>query len=93
MEKGKLKGFEQALRDRICGEVSFDEVTRGIYATDASIYQIAPVAVVLPRDDADVRAAVKTAAEYKVSILPRGGGTSLGGQTVAPVWLSTSRSI
>jgi len=80
----KLKAFEQALRDRIRGEVSFDEVTRGIYATDASIYQITPVAVVLPRDDADVRAAVKTAAEYKVCILPRGGGTSLGGQTVGP---------
>lgn len=84
MEKELLKDFEQALRGRISGEVSFDEVTRGIYATDASIYQITPVAVVLPRDDTDVRAAVKTAAEYGVNILPRGGGTSLGGQAVGP---------
>jgi FAD/FMN-containing dehydrogenase/Fe-S oxidoreductase len=82
VEKSRLEEFERALRDRVRGDVSFDEVTRGIYATDASIYQITPVAVVLPRDDADVRAAVKTAAEYDVTILPRGGGTSLGGQTV-----------
>jgi len=82
MEESKLGDFQQALRSCISGDVSFDEVTRGIYATDASIYQITPVAVVLPRDETDVRAAVKTAAEYNVSILPRGAGTSLGGQAV-----------
>ncbi|MHC4353441.1 MAG: FAD-binding and (Fe-S)-binding domain-containing protein, partial [Planctomycetota bacterium] len=80
MDKARLQEFERALRDCVKGDVSFDEVTRGIYATDASIYQIMPVAVVLPRDEADVRAAVKTAAEYNVTIVPRGGGTSLGGQ-------------
>jgi FAD/FMN-containing dehydrogenase len=84
VEEAKLKDFEQALRDRISGEVSFDDVTRGIYATDASIYQITPASVVCPRDEADVHAAVKTAAEYKVNILPRGAGTSLGGQAVGP---------
>ncbi|MEA3226264.1 MAG: FAD-binding protein, partial [Planctomycetota bacterium] len=78
MEKARLEEFERALRDRVRGDVSFDEVTRGIYATDASFYQITPVTVVLPRDEADVRAAVKTAAEYDVTIVPRGGGTSLG---------------
>lgn len=84
MEEAKLKDFERALRDRISGEVSFDDVTRGVYATDASIYQITPVAVVWPRDEGDVRAAVKTAANYNVNILPRGAGTSLGGQAVGP---------
>ncbi len=79
-QEAKLAGFEQAIRDRIRGDVIFDEVGRGIYATDASIYQIMPVAVVLPRDEADVCAAVQTAAEHSVGILPRGGGTSLGGQ-------------
>ncbi len=82
MEEAKLRDFQQALRDCISGDVSFDAVTRGIYATDASIYQITPVAVVLPRGETDVRAAVKTAAEYNVNILPRGAGTSLGGQAV-----------
>ena len=79
-----LEDLERTLRSRIKGDVSCDDVTRGIYATDASIYQITPVAVVLPRDEADVRAAVRTAAEYNVSIVPRGGGTSLAGQAIGP---------
>ena len=80
MDQGKLKEFERQLRDQVRGDVNFDEVTRGIYATDASMYQITPVAVVLPRDEADVRAAVALAVKHGVSILPRGAGTSLGGQ-------------
>lgn len=82
MAQARLEGFERALRDRVKGDVAFDEVTRGIYATDASFYQITPVAVVLPRDEQDVLAAVKTAAEHNVTIVPRGGGTSLGGQAI-----------
>jgi len=84
MEETRLRAFEQDLRQRVRGEVSFDPVTRGVYATDASLYQITPVAVVLPRDADDVRAAVQTAAEYGVPILPRGGGTSLAGQAAGP---------
>jgi FAD/FMN-containing dehydrogenase/Fe-S oxidoreductase len=75
-----VNAFERELRSLIRGGVSFDEVTRGIYATDASIYQLMPVAVVEPKDEEDVRAAVTTAANHGVSILPRGGGTSLNGQ-------------
>jgi len=82
VEKARLEEFERALRDCVKGDVIFDEVTRGIYATDASFYQITPVAVVLPRDEADVRAAVKTASAFDATIVPRGGGTSLGGQAV-----------
>jgi FAD/FMN-containing dehydrogenase/Fe-S oxidoreductase len=82
VENTRLEEFERALHGCVRGDVSFDEVTRGVYATDAGIYQITPVAVVLPRDEADVRAAVKTAAAYGVTIVPRGGGTSLGGQAV-----------
>ena len=84
MEDSKLKAFEQALREHVRGDVWLDEVTLGLYATDASIYQIQPVAVVVPRDEEDVLAAVRTAAEHRVSIVPRGGGTSLGGQAVGP---------
>ncbi len=82
MDKRRLEEFERALRDGVKGDISFDEVTRGIYATDASFYQITPVAVVWPRDEADVRAAVGTTAEFDVTIVPRGGGTSLGGQAI-----------
>ena len=70
------------LEKLVGGEVRFDKVSRALYSTDASIYQIEPVGVVLPRDADDVVAAVETAARHMVPILPRGGGTSLAGQTV-----------
>src|SRR5579872_2505970 len=75
--------LEQELRGRIEGEVRFDDMTRGLYSTDASIYQIRPIGLVVPRSRADVRAAVEIAARHHVPILPRGGGTSLSGQSVA----------
>jgi FAD/FMN-containing dehydrogenase/Fe-S oxidoreductase len=83
MEEKELKNFEQELRSRIKGDVSFDRATLGLYSTDSSIYQIMPKALVVPRDEADVRAAVETAAKYNVNILPRGAGTSLNGQCVS----------
>ena len=64
------------------GEVLFDAFSRGRYATDASIYQIAPLGVVVPKSIADIEAAVAIAAEQGVAVLPRGGGTSQCGQTV-----------
>ena len=76
------EAFQSALRRRVRGDVACDAMTRGIYATDASIYQVPPVAVVCPLDDADARAAVETAAEHGVGVTCRGGGTSLGGQAV-----------
>jgi FAD/FMN-containing dehydrogenase/Fe-S oxidoreductase len=63
-------------------EVAFDSGTRGLYATDASLYQIEPLGVVVPRTSSDVAAIVKIAAEEHVPILPRGAATSLSGQTV-----------
>src|SRR6266852_8296907 len=74
--------LEEELRSHIDGDVRFDEMSRGLYSTDASIYQISPVGVVLPKSPADVRAAIEVAARHHVPILPRGSGTSLSGQTV-----------
>ncbi len=82
MEQVKMKAFEQKLRNCIKGEIFFDDVTLGLYATDASMYQIKPLVVVLPFDETDVKSAVKVAAEYNVNILPRGSATSLNGQCV-----------
>ena len=70
------------LRGLVSGEVRFDKMSRALYSTDASIYEIEPVGVVIPRTAEDVIAVVETANKYGVSVLPRGGGTSLGGQTV-----------
>ncbi|RDZ40134.1 FAD-binding oxidoreductase [Haloferax sp. Atlit-19N] len=70
------------LRSRVDGEVKFDEYAQVLYATDGSIYQARPAGVVLPRDVDDVRATVETATSHGVPVLPRGTGSSLGGQTV-----------
>jgi FAD/FMN-containing dehydrogenase/Fe-S oxidoreductase len=74
--------LETRLRHALRGEVLFDAFARGRYATDASIYQIEPVGVVVPRDADDVAAAFAIAREDGVALLPRGGGTSQCGQTV-----------
>ncbi|HEY5635007.1 MAG TPA: FAD-linked oxidase C-terminal domain-containing protein [Burkholderiaceae bacterium] len=72
----------QRLRRTLRGEVLFDRASRGRYATDASIYQVDPVGVVVPADEEDAIAAIELARELRVPILPRGGGTSQCGQTV-----------
>ena len=70
------------LRQNVAGEVRFDAMSRQLYSTDASIYRIEPVGVVLPRNADDVVAVIETSARHGVPVLPRGGGTSLAGQTV-----------
>src|SRR5437868_12244149 len=75
--------FETRLRREIRSEVLFDNFNRGRYATDASIYQIEPLGVVVPRNREDAAAAIAIAREEGVPVLPRGGGTSQCGQTVA----------
>ena len=70
------------LRRELRGEVLFDAASRGRYSTDASIYQIEPVGVVVPRDENDALTALQIAVEEGIPLLPRGGGTSQCGQTV-----------
>ena len=70
------------LRRETQAEVLFGPGDRGRYATDASIYQVEPIGVVLPRTIDDVAATLAIAREHGVPLLPRGGGTSQCGQTV-----------
>jgi FAD/FMN-containing dehydrogenase/Fe-S oxidoreductase len=77
-----LSSLTRRLRDSVEGQVMDDAFSRGRYATDASIYQVMPRAVVVPRSSDDVRTVIKVAREEGVSVLPRGGGTSQCGQTV-----------
>lgn len=81
-EPSGRKEFIRDLKNNIRGDVYSDDITLGIYATDASIYQIMPLAVICPKDEDDVRATLKISNEYKIPVLARGGGTSLAGQTV-----------
>jgi FAD/FMN-containing dehydrogenase/Fe-S oxidoreductase len=70
------------LSSAVAGEVMTDPASRGRYATDASIYQMIPEAVVVPRSVEDIEAAMSVAREEETPVLPRGGGTSQCGQTV-----------
>lgn len=79
-----IRTFRSELAAAVEGELHFDDVRRAVYATDASNYEIRPLGVFTPRHDDDVRAAVRIAARHGVSIVPRGGGTSLAGQAIGP---------
>ena len=74
--------LERCLSDALEGEVRFDRYSRALYSTDASLYQMQPIGVVIPKHRQDVITTVQIAAERDVPILPRGGGTSLAGQSV-----------
>src|SRR5712691_5660513 len=73
-------GLEKELTQVIKGEVRFDRGSRALYATDGSNYRQIPIGLVVPRDDADVIAAVAACRKYGAPVLARGAGTSLAGQ-------------
>ena len=74
--------FEKQLNKEIEGEVLFDNFSRGQYATDASIYQMIPIGVVVPKNKSDVERVISLGRKEGISRLARGGGTSQSGQTV-----------
>jgi len=77
-----MQELARRLSREIEGEILFDVYSRGRYATDASIYQVMPAGVVVPRRFEDVQATLALAREYGVPVTGRGGGTSQAGQTV-----------
>jgi FAD/FMN-containing dehydrogenase/Fe-S oxidoreductase len=82
MDQSANTPFLEELRAAISGELRHDALSRTLYATDASIYEIVPEAVVLPKTVADVAAAVRICAKHGVPITPRGAGTGLSGGCV-----------
>jgi FAD/FMN-containing dehydrogenase/Fe-S oxidoreductase len=84
--------FLNELRGVIRAGVRVDAVTRLLYATDASIYQIEPLGVAFPESGDELQAAVQLAAKYRVPVLARGAGSSLAGQAIGKALiLDTSR--
>ncbi len=81
-ETRTIEQLARALQAAVKGEVRFDPFSRALYSTDASIYQIMPVGVVIPRDEDDIAATLRLAADSGTPVLPRGAGTSLAGQAV-----------
>src|SRR5437764_5860096 len=80
----RRQALAKALRGHMSGEVRFDETSRRLYSTDASIYQVTPLGAALPKTADDLVACVQIAADMRVPIVPRGGGTSLSGQSIGP---------
>ena len=88
--KSNKSPLARRLKQELQGDVLFDDFSRGRYSTDASIYQLMPIGVVIPHNDQDVEAAVKIAAEEGIPVLPRGGGTSQNGQAIGEALLIDS---
>jgi FAD/FMN-containing dehydrogenase/Fe-S oxidoreductase len=70
------------LKGLVKGECFFDELTRTLYSTDASIFQVEPLGVVAPRDEEDVQTLVRYAMENGISLVPRGAGTGMAGESL-----------
>jgi FAD/FMN-containing dehydrogenase/Fe-S oxidoreductase len=86
--------LEAAIGKQQGGEVRFDRISRALYSTDASVYQIEPLGIVIPKSAEAVIRAVEIAARHGVPITPRGGGTSQAGQSIgAGLVLDTSKHL
>jgi FAD/FMN-containing dehydrogenase/Fe-S oxidoreductase len=79
-----VAGLREALSRSVTGEVRFDRLSRALYSTDASVYQIVPLGVVIPRTEEDVQATLQVCRQLRVPLTARGGGTSQAGQAIGP---------
>ena len=74
-----MKALESELKASIEGEVCFDEVTRHVYSVDASIFEVEPLGIVIPRSQPDLRKAVEIASSFQVPMTVRGAATGITG--------------
>ncbi|HMJ61276.1 MAG TPA: FAD-binding oxidoreductase, partial [Bryobacteraceae bacterium] len=86
------EGLRRELAAHVSGDVRFDALSRALYATDASVYQIAPLGVVIPKSRADVVATLEICRRFRCAITMRGGGTSQAGQAIGEgIQIDTSK--
>jgi len=78
----KINHKLQSLKNKLAGELFYDDLHRHIYATDASVYKMLPEAVAYPRNEADIKLLIEFAVNNKTHLIPRTAGTSLAGQVV-----------
>ncbi|HWE07443.1 MAG TPA: FAD-binding oxidoreductase, partial [Rhizomicrobium sp.] len=79
---GTVADFEAALKGEIEGEVRFDKISRALYSTDASVYRIEPIGLVIPKSREDIVRAAAICRRFQCPITMRGGGTSQAGQAI-----------
>src|SRR5438132_3952285 len=82
VDEQQRERVQDDLKGIVRGELLFDDLSRALYSTDASIFQVQPLGVVVPRDEEDVQALVRFAAENKVPLVPRGAGSGLAGEAL-----------
>jgi FAD/FMN-containing dehydrogenase/Fe-S oxidoreductase len=82
MEPAKRNNLYDDLRGIVRGELRFDDLTRVLYASDASLFEVEPAGVVIPRDEEDLAQLIRYAAEQDVSLTARGAGTGLAGESL-----------
>ncbi|RME99217.1 MAG: FAD-binding oxidoreductase, partial [Chloroflexi bacterium] len=82
MQTSVIHDFLNDLGRHVAGELRVDDYSLTLYSTDASIYQVKPYGVLIPKTIEDVHAAVEAANKYGVPLLPRTAGSSLAGQAV-----------
>ncbi len=76
------KTILEELREQLEGSLHFDNLSKSLYATDASVYRKTPLGVAYPKSTEDIQNLVRFAGQHKVGLIPRTAGTSLGGQCV-----------
>lgn len=82
MDEPRPERIQDDLKGLIKGEILFDELSRALYSTDASIFQVQPLGAVAPYDEEDVQVLVRYAAEHQIPLVPRGAGTGLAGEAL-----------
>jgi FAD/FMN-containing dehydrogenase/Fe-S oxidoreductase len=87
-----IEALRRDLEAALAGEVRFDKISRALYSTDASVYQIEPIGVVVVKTREDVARTVDICRRHRCPLTMRGGGTSQAGQTVgAGLQVDTSK--
>ena len=82
LSAGQIQKISKEISSKVEGKTLFDDFSRGRYSTDASVYQIKPIGVVLPKDTNDVLNLMEYSQKNSIPLLARGGGSSQCGQTV-----------
>ena len=82
MDPTQISSLRDDLQGIVRGELLFDDLSRVLYASDASLFEVRPAAVVVPRDEEDLCALVRYAGENQIPLVPRGAGSGLAGEAL-----------
>src|SRR5580658_2797285 len=82
MQPPQRQRIQDDLKGLLKGELLFDDLSRALYSTDASIFQVRPLGIAVPRDEEDVQTLVRYAQEQHLALVPRGAGSGMAGEAL-----------